>query len=168
MIDIFMASLAGDFPEKRWVLRQMAMRIAGELRDCAYFSYSENAAFCAISQNMAIGFDAEAIAVNSKEHLGKFLRRCFPKSASHFGKLGMSGLIRAWTVLEALAKLANTGITGKFLQNINKYPLYLRQVRPYGNAPGWQTMAFYGHYLCVAFYQPEPVQLKIISPAFFR
>lgn len=146
-------------------LRQLpGMRLmAGET--FVSLSYSANCVFCGFG-SQPLGLDAEEMFASAKSWvMAEFYRRlrgAWPLN------MGRSALTRAWTVCEAIIKLAGTGWTAEARAMLGQLPFERRQSAGHGpDSPvSWRAIAFHGHWLGIASAErPEPITCKLL-PAF--
>lgn len=128
--------------------RALARRFGpGELA----FSYSETAAFCCRPAGVRAAIDCETLAFGRKAAaLRDFFARICPGRQS--GRWSASRLTRAWTMLEALAKLAGPGLACDVIKAIAPHVAAgSGPARWLARSLAWRSLPFYGHWLTVAY-----------------
>lgn len=146
----------GRLPDCRHAaLRRLGRQLAALAEACGpceslSFSYTRQAAFCCRGVDVSAALDCEPVAGGAPAlAMREFLAR-----AVHAGARGWSDsqTARAWTVIEAVAKLAGTGLTAEILANDWKAILRRKgATRLNSMKTGWRSLAFCGHWLTVAF-----------------
>lgn len=112
-------------------------------------SYSANCIFCGLGSR-PLGLDAEELAPSAKScamaELYRRIRPAWPRN------MGRSALTRAWTVCEAIIKLAGTGWTAEACAMLGRIPFERRQSssQSSGSPVSWRTIAYHGHWLGIA------------------